>query len=202
MVQFTIRLAGDQAIIAQPQAVTKDGLASVEYRIERDGIFEVTASSEPATTSGTLILNTQGGLAQLIMPTATPTLAPSPTPMPTATPELIPTPEPGGLTDGSFPKIDDWLLTMMVMSLGFAAAFASGQFWWGSKLWGARAGVCALIGGFAAYLLLTLGLPSLEELVKEGGTWFVVEVALSGMLFGWLSALVWWFAKKTAVRPK
>jgi hypothetical protein len=122
--------------------------------------------------------------------------------MPTATPELIPTPEPGALTDGSFPKIDDWLLTMMVMSLGFAAAFASGQFWWGSKLWGARAGVCALIGGFAAYLLLTLGLPSLEELVKEGGTWFVVEVALSGMLFGWLSALVWWFAKKTAVRPK
>jgi len=202
VVQFTIRLAGDQAIIAQPQAVTKDGFASVEYRIERDGIFEVTASSEPATTSGTLILNTQGGLAQLIMPTATPTLAPSPTPMPTATPELIPTPEPGALTDGSFPKIDDWLLTMMVMSLGFAAAFASGQFWWGSKLWGARAGVCALIGGFAAYLLLTLGLPSLEELVKEGGTWFVVEVALSGMLFGWLSALVWWFAKKTAVRPK
>ncbi len=202
VVQFTIRLAGDQAIIAQPQAVTKDGFASVEYRIERDGIFEVTASSEPATTSGTLILNTQGGLAQLIMPTATPTLAPSPTPMPTATPELIPTPEPGALTDGSFPKIDDWLLTMMVMSLGFAAAFASGQFWWGSKLWGARAGVCALIGGFAAYLLLTLGLPSLEELVKEGGTWFVVEVALSGMLFGWLAALVWWFAKKTAVRPK
>ncbi|HNW96144.1 MAG TPA: hypothetical protein PKL60_08155, partial [Anaerolineaceae bacterium] len=194
--QFTIRLAGDQAIIGQPQAVTKDGFASVEYRIERDGIFEVTASSEPATTSGTLILNTQGGLAQLIMPTATPTLAPSPTPLPTTTPEASPTPEANAAADGSYPKMDDWLLTIMVMSLGFGAAFASGQFWWGSRLWGVRAGVCALIGGFAAYLMLMLGLPSLEALVREGGTWFVVEVALSGMLFGWLSALVWWYAKK------
>jgi len=202
VVQFTIRLAGDQAIIGQPQAVTKGGFASVEYRIERDGIFEVTASSEPATTSGTLLLNTQGGLAQLIMPTATPTLAPTPTPMPSATPELSPTPAPDASTDGSFPRMDDWLLTMMVMSLGFAAAYASGQFWWGSRLWGARAGVCALIGGFAAYLLLTLGLPSLEALVREGGTWFVVQVALSGMLFGWLVALVWWFAKKTSARTK
>ena len=202
VVQFTIRLAGDQAIIGQPQAVTKGGFASVEYRIERDGIFKVTASSEPATTSGTLLLNTQGGLAQLIMPTATPTLAPTPPPMPSATPELSPTPSPGASTDGSFPRMDDWLLTMMVMSLGFAAAYASGQFWWGSRLWGARAGVCALIGGFAAYLLLTLGLPSLEALVREGGTWFVVQVALSGMLFGWLVALVWWFAKKTSARTK
>jgi beta-N-acetylhexosaminidase len=202
VVQFTIRLAGDQAIIGQPQAVTKDGFASVEYRIERDGIFEVTASSEPATTSGTLILNTQGGLAQLIMPTATPTLAPSPTPLPTTTPEASPTPEANAAADGSYPKMDDWLLTIMVMSLGFGAAFASGQFWWGSRLWGVRAGVCALIGGFAAYLMLMLGLPSLEALVREGGTWFVVEVALSGMLFGWLGALVWWYAKKTAVRGK
>jgi len=90
----------------------------------------------------------------------------------------------------------------MVMSLGFAAAFAAGRFWWGSRLWGARAGVCALIGGFAAYLLLTLGLPSLEGLVREGGTWFIVEVALSGMFVGWLCALIWWFAKKTAARPE
>ena len=98
--------------------------------------------------------------------------------------------------------MDDWLLTIMVMALGFGAAFASGRFWWGSNLWGVRAAVCALIGGFAAYLLLTLGLPALEELVREGGTWFVVEVALSGMLFGWLAALMWWTAKKTAGRPK
>lgn len=200
VVQFTIRLAGDQAIIGQPQAVTKNGFASVEYRIERDGIFEVTASSEPATTSGTLILNTQGGLAQLIMPTNTPTVAPSPTPMPTATAEIVASPSPENSQAGSFPGMDDWLLTIMVMSLGFAAAFASGRFWWGSQLWGMRAGVCALIGGFAAYLLLTLGLPSLESLVRAGGTWFIVEVALSGMLFGWLGALIWWFIKKTAAR--
>jgi len=163
----------------------------------------VTASSEPAMTSGTLILNTQGGLAQLIMPTATPTFAPSPTPMPALTAETSPTPASGSSANSrGYPEMDDWLLSMMVMSLGFAAAYASGFFWWGSRLWGARAGVCALIGGFTAYLLLTLGLPGLEALVREGGTWFVVQVTLSGMLFGWLAALVWWFAKKTAARGK
>jgi hypothetical protein len=54
--------------------------------------------------------------------------------------------------------------------------------------------------GFAAYLLLTLGLPSRGKPCGAGGTWYIVEVALSGMLFGWLGALIWWFIKKTAAR--
>jgi len=158
VVQFTIRLAGDQAIIAQPQATTVDGIATIEYRIEREGIFEVTATSEPATTSGTLILNTQGGLAQLIMPTPTPTSLPTSTPTPTSTVETVPvvTETPPPKTNG-YPGMLDWLLTIIFMAFGFGAAYAAGRFWWGTERWGLRSGFCALIGGFITYLLLTLG---------------------------------------------
>jgi len=193
VVQFTIRIAGDQAIIAQPQATTVDGIATIEYRIERDGIFEVTASSEPANTSGILILNTQGGLAQLIMPTPTPTNTPTPTPTLTPTYEVSPitteTPPPN---PSGYPDMIDWFMTLIFMALGFGAAYATGRFWWGSQQWGIRSGLCALIGGFSTYLLLTLGIGGLEDLVREGGTWFIVEVTLFGMLIGWVAALLWW----------
>jgi len=49
-----------------------------------------------------------------------------------------------------------------------------------------------MIGGLLAYLLLTLGIDSLVELVKESGSWFIVEMTITGMLFGWVGALIWW----------
>ncbi len=83
---FTIKMAGDSLIVSMPEALTVDGFATIEYRVERDGIFAVTASSGDATTSATLILTTQGGLAEIIMPTATPLPEASPTPLPSPTP--------------------------------------------------------------------------------------------------------------------
>ena len=92
----------------------------------------------------------------------------------------------------------DWLLTIIFMAFGFGAAYAAGRFWWGTERWGLRAGFCALIGGFATYLLLTLGIGGLEDLVSQGGTWFVVDVSLVGMLLGWVAALLWWMAETNA----
>jgi len=193
VVRFTIRLAGEDLIIAQPEATTQEGLATIDYRIDRDGIFEVTAASEPALVSGTLVLNTQGGLAQVIMPTATPTLQPSPTisVSPTQTPELNPTPEAGANTTG-FPRMMDWILIVLILIAGFGAAFLVGYRWWGGYDWAWRSGLCALIGGLLAYLLLNLGISSLVELVKESSSWFIVQITVIGMLFGWIAALIWW----------
>ncbi|MFZ3070118.1 MAG: glycoside hydrolase family 3 N-terminal domain-containing protein [Anaerolineaceae bacterium] len=202
VVRFTIRLAGDELIIAQPEAVTQGGFATIEYRIEREGIFEVTASSEPANTSGTLILNTQGGLAQLIMPT--PTATSSPTPTLTSTRVVETTPEPtreGSNNQAGYPDMQDWLLMLMVLMLGFGLTFLVGRFWWGTSRWGLRSGLCSLIGGLVAYLLLTLGVPSLQQLVLEGGTWFVIQMAMVGILFGWIAALIWWMSSNTPHFP-
>ena len=193
LVTFTIRLAGENLIIAQPEARTVEGLATISYRIDRDGIFEVTATSSPAMVSSTLVLNTQGGLALVIMPTATPTLQPTPsiTALPSETPEPSQTPEPGTNTTG-FPRMMDWFLIVLILIAGFGAAFLVGYRWWGGYGWAFRSGFCTLIGGLLAYLLLTLGINSLVELVKESSSWFIVQMTMIGMLFGWVAALIWW----------
>ncbi len=193
VVKFTIRLSTDNLIISQPETVTQHGLATVDYRIEREGIFEVTAISEPALTSSKLILNTQGGLAQVIMPTETPTPTATPTSIPSPTPTLMPTPTPdpsANLT--GYPRLTDWLLVIMLNLVGGFLAWIAGYKWWGSVRWGIRSALCTVLGGLLAYLLLTFGITPIMNLVKESSSWFVVQAAVIGLLFGWAAALVWW----------
>ncbi|MDD4042756.1 MAG: glycoside hydrolase family 3 N-terminal domain-containing protein [Anaerolineaceae bacterium] len=193
VVKFTIRLSTENLIISQPETVTQDGLATIDYRIEREGIFEVSALSEPAMTSGRLILNTQGGLAQVIMPTETPTPTATPTLMPTPTPTLMPTPTPDpSMNLTGYPRLTDWLLVILLNLAGGFLAWIAGYKWWGSVRWGFRSAMCTVIGGLAAYLLLTLGITPIMDLVKESSSWFVAQVTVIGMLFGWAVALAWW----------
>jgi beta-N-acetylhexosaminidase len=193
-VQFTIKLAGEGLIIAQPSAVSSGGLAIIDYTIDRDGIFEVTAASGEASTSGTLILNTHGGLAEVIMPTATPTQSPTAIPQPSPSPEPAaePTPVAGGNLTG-YPRMQDWLLMIMLLVIGFGLAYALGYLWWGSNNWGLRAGYCTVIGGLSSYLLLTFGITPLMRQMQAHGVRVVVLAALIGMLLGLVVAFVWWF---------
>jgi beta-N-acetylhexosaminidase len=201
VVKFTIRLSTENLIISQPETITQDGLATIDYRIEREGIFEVTAISEPAMTSGKLILNTQGGLAQVIMPTetpmptATPTLAPSPTPtlMPTATPDP-------SVNQTGYPRLTDWLLVILLNLAGGFLGWIAGYKWWGKLRWGVRSALCTIIGGLGTYLLLTLGITPIMNLVKESSSWFVVQATMIGMLFGWGAALLWWMMSEDSQR--
>ena len=193
VVKFTIRLSSENLIISQPETITRDGLATVDYRIEREGIFEVTAISEPALTSGRLILNTQGGLAQVIMPTETPMPTATPTSIPSPTPTLMPTPTPDpSMNQTGYPRLTDWLLVIMLNLAGGFLAWIAGYKWWGSVRWGIRSALCTVIGGLLAYLLLTFGITPIMNLVKESSSWFVVQASVIGMLFGWAAALVWW----------
>ncbi len=197
VVKFTIRLSTENLIISQPETITQDGLATVDYRIEREGIFEVTAISEPALTSGRLILNTQGGLAQVIMPTETPTPTATPTLIPSPTPTLMPTPTPDpSINQTGYPRLTDWLLVIMLNLAGGFVAWIAGYKWWGSVRWGIRSAFCTVIGGLLAYLLLTIGITPIMNLVKESSSWFVVQATVVGMLFGWAAALVWWMSSQ------
>lgn len=197
VVRFTVRMASDRAIIAQPTATTVDGLATVDYRIEREGIFEVTVQSEPAMTSGMLILNTQGGLAEVVMPTPTSTLMPTITPQPSLTPQQTAMPTSSLALSSGYPRMQDWLLIIMILIMGFGMAYLVGNHWWGGVIWGLRSAAATVIGGFVGYILLTLGISSLEALVKEQGTWFIVQLTVIGMLFGWLGAFIWRLTKTT-----
>jgi beta-N-acetylhexosaminidase len=197
-VDFNVMLAPENFIISQIRGYTQAGLATVEYRIDREGIFEITAASGQAISSNTLVLNTEGGLAQVIMPTATPTLMPTKTPIPTAT--ELPTPQTTAEATLSsstnltgYPRMGDWLLVIMILILGAGLAYLIGFYWWGSSTWGLRAMLTSFVGGLVAYLFLTIGFAPVVVLIKEEGSWFITQVAITGLFFGWLVALVWWF---------
>lgn len=203
VVRFTIRFSTDNLIISQPETVTQKGLATIDYRIEREGVFEVVAVSEKAQTSGKLVLNTLGGYAQVIMPTDTPQPTPTATPelTPTTTPEPTPTPDPSANLTG-YPRLTDWLLVILLNIIGGFLAWIAGYKWWGSIRWGIRSALLTVVGGLLAYLLLTFGINPIMDLMKSSSSWFVVQTTMVGMLFGWATALVWWiFSQPKAVLP-
>ena len=193
VVRFTFSDAEENLIVSQVDANTLAGIARISYRIERGGTLEVKAASEPASTSGVLRLNIESGIAELIMPTPTPQPTPTPTeiptPLPTATQTVQEEPDP---ENNAFPKLADWFLSLLVITGGAGIAYLIGFYWWGSLRWGLRSSLCAAIGGFIAYTLLNLGFPSLKSWVVEAGTWFVLQMAMIGVLFGWIAALIWW----------
>ncbi len=202
VVRFTISDTDENLIVSQLDANTSSGIARISYRIERGGTLEIQAASEPAATSGVLRLNVESGIAELIMPT--------PTPQPTPTPTEIPTPSPTAtqivqeepdINADAFPKLADWFLSLLVIMVGAGIAYLIGFYWWGSLRWGLRSSVCAAIGGFLAYTLLNLGFPSLKAWVVEAGTWFVLQMAMIGVLFGWIAALIWWMRDESHQLP-
>lgn len=203
LTRFTIRMATDQLIISQPEVGTINGYATIDYRVEREGIFEVTSGCGNATTSATLILTTQGGLAQILMPISTPLPEPSSTPEPSPTPQPTPTPEPEPEEEApatthpsGYPSLNDWLLTIMILITGFGIAYALAYYWWKGHLWGIRSGICTVLGGLIAYLLLGIGLPGLGDVIRQSGTWFVIQMSGAGMFLGWLGSLIWWLREK------
>ena len=129
------------------------------------------------------------------MPTATPTLAPSPTPtlMPTATPDP-------SVNQTGYPRLTDWLLVILLNLAGGFLGWIAGYKWWGKLRWGVRSALCTVIGGLGTYLLLTLGITPIMNLVKESSSWFVVQATMIGMLFGWGAALLWWMMSEDSQR--
>jgi len=196
IVRFTFRVPGENVIIQQSDVATRDGLAEISYRIDRGGILEVTASSEPALVSSVLSLNIESGIAEIFMPTAT--IAP------TATQSLAASLQPTGIPTeigaddnlkSGYPETYDWFIVILLIALGFGIAYLIGYYWWGSIRWGIRSGLCSAIGGLLSYIYLNLGVGGTAYWMEKSGSWFVIEMALVGLILGWIVALVWWMIK-------
>lgn len=202
IVRFTFRLPGENVIIQQSDVATVDGKAISTHRIERADNLEVTAMSEPALISNMLLLNIESGVAEVFVPTSTPAPTPTPTLVPTATTTVSPTPEnyTAPAIEG-YPKPSDWFIMMLIVGAGFGLAYMIGFYWWGSVRWGIRSGLCAAIGGLVSFIYLNLGTSGTISWMQQSGTWFVIQLALVGIILGWIFALVWWMVKDGSKMP-
>ncbi len=200
-VRFSLILSGEGGVIQQVEAATVDGVARASFSIERSGLLEIHATSEPANTSVVLQMDiTSNGIHVTIV-------APTPTDEPvTPTPTIVPTPEqssPSAISEG-YPGFGGW--TAMVIFLGGLGYLA---FWLGGKIfstrWGLRWAFCVFMGGLLAYNYLAFGLPGSADWIKLHGLPGILGVVILGAGLGLGGGWLWVKAvnsRTTGVNPR
>lgn len=174
-------------------AVTRDGVAEAVITLEREGELRITASSDPATRSGTVLVRLSGETAEIVTPTPTATPTPTPTdtpsPTPTATPTatLTPTPTPEPTPEAPPPPppeprvkwLDFFLASVGALGAG-AVVFSTGRrFLAGSRAadTSSRLALWSGVAGLSGYILYGLAAPG--SLLLEA-----VAPGLRGLLIG------------------
>jgi hypothetical protein len=119
----TFSLTREGGVVNQVEAETKDGVASTSFRLDKSGLAEIRATSDPATSSVVLQIDVTPGEAvavTVIVPTQQTVIASTPLPTPTvAQPEEIKNP----LVSKGFPLLSAWLLAMILILFGAGMVF-------------------------------------------------------------------------------
>ena len=187
VVRFTMSVSGEGGgIIQQADQGTIRGVARASFALEKPGLVEIRATSEPATLSDVIQFDVSSGQAVAITVIA-------PIPSETVEPTIVvPTPvdEDDFVTPEGYPRLGTWLFSLIFISLSALLAF-----WTGSQLislrWGWRWGICVLLGGLAGYNYAALGLPGSTQLAIAGGLGGILVISAIGEFLGLGVALIW-----------
>jgi beta-N-acetylhexosaminidase len=187
VVRFTMLLSGEGGgIIQQVDQVTTRGIARASFALEKPGLVEIRALSDPAIISETIQIDVSSGQAAPVT-----VVAPFPTETVTPTP-VLPTPveEDDFITPEGYPRFSGWIL--VIMFILFSALLA---FWAGNRLlssrWGWRWGICVLLGGLIGYNFIALNLLGSTQFVLENGLSAVLGISGVGELVGLGVAWIW-----------
>jgi beta-N-acetylhexosaminidase len=186
-VRFNILLSGEGGVVQQIDAVTLQGLAGVSFSIDRTGLLEIRAESDPALTSVVLQLDVTGEGSSVTIVTPTPITSITPTMEVIATPTADPSLEKAV----NYPGLGGWF--SMVFLLGGVGGFG---FWLSKKYvttrWALRFGLCNVVGGSLAYTYLALHLPGASTYLQSSGWLGMMGVVIIGAAVGLGSAYIWW----------
>ena len=201
VVRFIFTRNADTSTTQQIEAETTEGVARASYRIDTAGLLEIRVTSDPAQISQSLridISKTEEAGVTVIAPTPVPSDTPTPTLTPTATVTATPVPLPPAPVR---PEFSDWLLAMLTIAFSTGLVYFAGT-WWVNLRWAIRWGLCAVLGGLAAYLYLAAKLPGSVGWVHNSGTTGVVGMTVLGVVLGWIGGLVWraWVEKRAIER--
>jgi beta-N-acetylhexosaminidase len=192
VVRFSMVLTGEGGgILQQFDAVTSQGVARTSFGLDKPGLLEIHAASEPARLSDVLQLDVsagQGAAVTVVVPVLT---AESILP----TPAALTGEEDGFISARGAPRFNAWLLGMLVL-----AAFSALAYWAGRRLesprWGFRWSLCAALGGLCAYNYLAMGLPGATNWMAINGMSGILTVMILGSLLGWGAG--WWWLEKSS----
>jgi len=186
VVRFTIVLSGESGgIIQQLDQITTSGIAQASFSLEKPGLVEIHAASDPAVLSDVVQIDVTPGEAAVVTVIAPIT---SEATRPTVIP-VTPVVENGFVTTEGYPRFGAWLLSMIFAFLVAWLAHWVGAYIYSTR-WGWRWGLCALLGGLGGYNYAALGLPgSLKLAMETGVAGLLIMTAIGGILglgFAWI----------------
>ncbi len=187
VVRFTMLLSGEGGgIIQQVDQVTTRGVARASFALEKPGLVEIRASSEPAVLSEVIQIDVSSGQAAaitVIPPVPSETVEPTPVP---------PTPvdEDEFVTGEGYPRLSGWMFAIMFVGLSAVLTYWAGS-QLQSQIWGWRWAICVLLGGLLGYNYATLGLPGSSQIVLANGILGVLLISGVGELIGLGFAWLW-----------
>ncbi|MGB7537924.1 MAG: glycoside hydrolase family 3 N-terminal domain-containing protein [Anaerolineales bacterium] len=184
--RFQIDFPGEDIPPLLLDAVTVNGMAQADYVLNRQGVVQVSAISEPAKNS-TIIRLAVGEEPGFVTK-----LAPTEIPETTSTPEITPTATNTGTLSGNGNKARGGWDTLFVMILILGTSFPAilyliSRFGLGASRWRILLG--SLVGGLAGYDLVVIGFFGASGTAVWGGRWLSVWIGAAGTILG--AVLAW-----------
>ena len=188
VVHFTMNLTGEGGgILQQADSATALGVARVSFGLEKPGLLQIRATSEPALVSEVLQLDVSSGGQPAAVTVIIPELTPEVKPQSTITP---PPAENKFVTPEGTPRFIAWLLIIFMLLAGAILVYFAGLRM-ESLQWGIRWGLCALAGGLLTYNYVVLRLPGSEGFATSNGFGGIVFVTIFGLFVGWGAGWLW-----------
>jgi beta-N-acetylhexosaminidase len=196
LVRFNIQLPGEGGVVQQIDAVTTQGVAGASFSIDRPGLLEIRAESDPAFTSVVLQMDVsaEGFSVTIVAPT------PNFTPSPTVEIKVTPQATPGLPPKAGYPGFGGWFGMLIVLG-----GLGSITFWLGKRFitlqWAVRWALCIVLGGLFAYTYLAVRLPGAEEFIQNNGWWGIMVVVILGAGIGFGLGYLWQQLSKGSKKP-
>ena len=186
-VQFSMMLTGEGGgILQQEDVVTTQGVARAAFGLDKPGLLEIRASSDPAVISNVLQLDVSqsGAVAVTVV-------------VPELTQPVIPTPEAtvvvpveGYISTEGYPRFSAWLIAMLFIAFCVLIGYAAGvrvadrrtAFRWSLGI---------ALGGLAAYNYLSIGLFGIMSWLTASGLTGLIMFVLLGELIGFVIGWAW-----------
>ena len=190
-VEFMLSYQGEEAVSTY-SAVTLGGSGATFVTLDKLGVLNIEATSEPARSSEILQLNVQEGIITVITPTSVPTGTPAPTGTPeraTPTPQfntgVISTPSPSTPSIG-LGELALALPAVLVVAVVGTVLIAPDE---PSRT---RIILMIVVGGLIGYNYVALGLPGSNTLIQSLGMFSGVVMAVLFATVASLLGSVWW----------
>ena len=187
VVKFSTMLTGEGGgILKQYDAVTTQGVARTAFGLDKPGLLEVSATSDPAMKSNLLRLDvSQSGAVAVIVVTPELTQSIEPTPQPTVVVE-----EDTYITTEGYPRFSAWLVAMLFIAFSIWVGYGMG-IRIASRRSAFRWTLGIVLGGLAAYNYLVFGLFGIMSWLTINGLAGVIVFVFMGELIGFAAGWAW-----------